>query len=128
MDIRAAGAELVIVGSGSPEQAKRFVEEERVIGTMVTDPTLEAYRRGDLKRGLGTVANLQSAKHMLRALRAGHVQGRTQGDPWQQGGILVIDALERTGRVTLHHAASEAGDPTDFTEAVRAVQALARGA
>lgn len=116
------------MGSGTPEQARRFAEEERVIGVLVTDPTLEAYRRGDLKRGIGTVANVKSAAHMVRALRAGHVQGRTQGDPWQQGGILVIDALDRTGKVKYHHAASEAGDPTDFGEAVRAVKALARGA
>lgn len=127
-NVRSAGAELVIVGSGTPDQAKRFADEEQVIGTMVTDPTLEAYRVGGMRRGVLTVMNAKAALHAVRALRDGHRQRRTQGDPWQQGGVVVVDALSRSGRIALHHAASEAGDPTDFSVVVRAVESLARGA
>lgn len=118
----------MIVGSGTPDQARRFADEEQVIGTMVTDPTLEAYRIGGMRRGVLTVMNAKAARHAVRAWREGHRQRRTQGDPWQQGGVVVVEALSRGGRIALHHAASEAGDPTDFSGIVRALESLARGA
>jgi hypothetical protein len=123
-EIRARGGELVVVGSGSPQQAKRFAEDERFEGVMVTDPTLEAYRRGGMKRGLLRTLNFRSAASAVRALGSGHMQGRTAGDEWQQGGVIVIGE----GRELLHHAASAAGDPTDFRAIVRALDQLARSA
>lgn len=124
--IHALGAELVVVGSGTPRQAARFAEEERVESTMVTDPTLEAYRRAGMKRGVLRTFTFKGTLHAARALKAGHVQGPTQGDTWQQGGVVVVSALARDGRVVLQHAASEAGDPTDFEAIVRAVEEARR--
>ena len=65
---------------------------------------------------------------MLNAVRAfgsGNRQGRTQGDPWQQGGVLVVSPLRDGGRVLLQHAASEAGHPTDFVAVVKTLDQLA---
>lgn len=129
--IQAAGGDLVIIGSGTPEQAKTFAEEEslgRALGGgreifVVTDPTLEAYRRAGMKRGL--LATLAGFGNGLRAFRAGHRQGLTKGDPWQQGGVVVVSSLapERlgAGKVVLQHAADAAGEPTDFGHVVEAV-------
>jgi hypothetical protein len=116
-EIRKKGGELIVVGSGTPEQAKRFAQEEQ-LDTLVTDPTLEAYKIAGMKRGVLRVANLRSAKNMFRALGDGHFQGRTQGDAWQQGGVVVI----ADGRLLLQHAASAAGDPTDFRGVITALE------
>ena len=116
-EIRKKGAELVVVGSGTPEQAKRFAKEEQ-LDVLVTDPTLEAYRIAGMKRGVLRVMNPKSGLNALRALAGGHMQGRTQGDAWQQGGVVVI----RDGHMLLQHAASEAGDPTDFRGVIGALE------
>lgn len=113
------------MGSGTPEQARRFTEQERVPGTLVTDPSLAAYRIAGMKRGVLKTLNPKSALSAVRALGRGHMQGANAGDPWQQGGVLVVDAIERGGRVLLQHASSEAGDPTDFAAVARALDALA---
>lgn len=119
--MRAHGGELIVVGSGTAEQAKRFAKDENV-EVMVTDPTLEAYRIAGMKRGLRTVINPKSALNAVRALRDGHRQGRTRGDPWQQGGVVVVSALDDGGKLLLQHAASEAGDPTDFGAVARVLE------
>jgi len=127
-EIRARGGELVVLGSGRPEQAKRFAEEERFEGVMVTDPTLEAYNRAGMKRSVLRTINPKSALSAVRALGSGHVQKKTAGDTWQQGGVIVVSPIEKGGREVLHHAASAAGDPTDFRAIVRAFDELARSA
>lgn len=123
-EIRARGGELVVIGSGSPAQAKRFAEEERFEGVMVTDPTLEAYNRAGMKRSVLRTLNPKSALSAVRALGSGHVQKKAAGDLWQQGGVIVVS----NGREILHHTASAAGDPTDFRGIVRAFDELARSA
>lgn len=95
---------------------------------MVTDPTLEAYNRAGMKRSMLRTLNPKSAISAVRALARGHLQGRVQGDEWQQGGVVVVSALDNGGRELLHHAASAAGDPTDFNDILRAFDELARGA
>ena len=113
-----------MIGSGTPEQAKRFAEEERFDGTMVTDPTLEAYNRAGMKRGMLRTFSPGSALSAFRAFGSGHRQKAAAGDLWQQGGVIVV----ANGRELLHHAASAAGDPTDFQGIVRALDELARSA
>jgi hypothetical protein len=116
------------VGSGNPEQARKFKEQEDVQGTLVTDPSLKTYNIAGMKRGVLKTLNPKSALHAVRALGGGHRQGKNAGDPWQQGGLLVVDAQKRGGRLIMQHAASEAGDATDFTAVVRALDELAPGA
>jgi hypothetical protein len=59
----------------------------------------------------------------LRATKAGFRQGKTQGDPWQQGGVLVV---RRGGALEWGYASATAGDhpPLDavFEAATRAAQ------
>ncbi len=112
----------MVVGSGTPSQAKRFATEENLVSPIVTDPTLEAYRRAGMKRGVLRTLGPKSALHAVRALRGGHRQRKNMGDPWQQGGIVVVSPLSRGGHVTMQHAASEAGDPTDLSGVIAAVR------
>lgn len=114
-----------MIGSGSPSQAKRFQAEEKIEGVVVTDPSLEAYRIAGMKRGVLKTLNPKSMINAVRAFRSGSRQTGTKGDPWQQGGVLVVSSIRDGGKVLLQHAASEAGDPTDFRAVVKTLDQLA---
>ena len=51
-EIEAAGAELVLVGNGSPRQAAGYRRLHAPDCRVLTDPSLEAYRALRLKRGV----------------------------------------------------------------------------
>ena len=113
-EIRARGAELVIVGNGRPEHAADFRDSEKVKCPLLVDPDLLAYAAAGLKRGLRSSLSLGVARRGIQAFLEGKRQTETQGDPWQQGGVFVI----RPGNVVdFAYVSQEAGDhPT--TEAV----------
>lgn len=114
--IRAAGAELVVVGNGKPYHAKAFREEQAVDFPLVTDPDLVAYAAAGLRRGRWRTLGPRVLVHAARALAGGFRQDSVQGDPWQQGGVFLVRA---GGRVAWQHVSEEAGDHPP-TEAVRA--------
>jgi hypothetical protein len=122
--IREKGAELVLVGCGRPEQAADFRDERGLDFPLFVDPELVAYRTAGLRRGLASSLSPKVLAHGLRALRGGHFQGATQGDPWQQGGAFVITPDDR---VHYTHVSQEAGDHPDPEALLGALdRALAR--
>jgi hypothetical protein len=124
-EIRALGAELVVIGNGAPTFMDGFREATGWDGPLYTDPSLAAYTAAGLARGVGTVLNGRAALAALGALRRGFRQGRTQGDAWQQGGVLVVTPAQE---VRYARAAAHAGDHADPAEIVAAVRAAATGA
>jgi hypothetical protein len=120
-EIRAAGAELVLVGSGSVRQAASYQRRYAPDCTVLTDPTLAAFRALGLKRGvvetLGPSTWLRAAGSVAR----GHLQGRTRGDPWQQGGLFV---MARGGRLVFEQRNRDAGTRPDIERALRALRRL----
>jgi hypothetical protein len=122
--IRARGAELVAVGCGRPDQAAQFREERGIEFPLYVDPELVAYRTAGLRRGLASSLSPKVFAHGLRALRKGHLQGATQGDPWQQGGAFVITPDDR---VHFSHVSEEAGDHPEPAELLEALDHLAAG-
>jgi len=106
-EIRDRGAELVVVGNGSVEQAREFRAEQALGFPLYTDPSLTSYRRAGFRRGFASTLSPRAALHGLSALGQGFIQGRTKGDPVQQGGALVI---ARGGRLLFHYVSREAGD------------------
>lgn len=120
--IHRAGAELFVIGNGSPQFMDGFRETTGWDGPLYTDPSLEVYKTAGLKRGVLTVLNARSAVAAVGALRKGFRQGRTQGDEWQQGGVLVISP---TGDVLWSHVSDHAGDNAD-PDAIVAVLERAR--
>lgn len=110
-DIHARNAELWAISTGAPAFISGFRETTGFTGPVLIDPTLASYRAAKLKRaGLGLLSP-RTAIDAARALRAGHRQGATQGDPWQLGGVLVVapdDALR------FHFEASRAGELVDI--------------
>src|SRR5687767_7745821 len=88
--IHAAGAELVVIGSGTPNFVAGFRETTGYQGPLYVDPSLKSYELAGMNRGMWRNFTPLSAFHGIRALARGNMQGRTQGDPSQQGGVLVI--------------------------------------
>jgi len=89
-DLVDAGARVSIIGSGAPRFISDFREVTEYTGAIYTDPSRESFRALALVRGVRATFNLKSARQALRTLSNGYRQGRTRGDPWQQGGVLVI--------------------------------------
>lgn len=108
-EIEKKGAKLAFVGSGSPAQAKNFAEHLKVPASvsLFTDPTLESFRAAGLRRSMFRTLGLQSLRNFFRARKKGFKQGRVQGDPWQQGGSLVVDT---SGHVRYRFVSNAPGD------------------
>jgi hypothetical protein len=123
--IAAAGAELVVVGSGTPNFIAGFRETTGFPGRILSDPTLSAYKAAGMKRGLLRTINPLVAVYGVRALARGNMQGRTQGDPTQQGGVLVILP---GGGIAYEHHSSMAGDNAPAEDVVAALEAGVRPA
>jgi hypothetical protein len=105
--LRAAGAEMIVIGNGGPSFLAGFREQTGWDGPLYTDPSLTVYRAAGLKRGMTRTFHPFALGGTIRALARGARQGRTQGDPWQQGGVIVV---ARDGRVRWHHAADHSAD------------------
>lgn len=116
--VQELGAGLAVVGSGSPAQAKAFATERELTFPLYTDPGLRAYAAAGLRRDIASTLNPKLLTNAVRALRGGNIQGRTQGDPWQQGGAFVIDT---DGAVHLRQVSTGAGDHVDPRDLVAAV-------
>lgn len=108
--IREAGAELVVVGNGTPEHAADFRDQERIDYPLLVDPELEAYRTAGLRRGMRDALRAKTLTHAMRAFRQGFRQSSVKGDPWQLGGIFVIAP---GGKVLWKYISREAGDHPD---------------
>jgi peroxiredoxin len=109
-ELESGGASLVFVGSGTPLMAQAFQEEHCPGSRVFVDTELEAFRAFGLRRGMWTNVDIRTALKAFRAYRAGHRQVEVQGDPWQQGGVFVIDA---TGRIRYSYVSRYAGDHPD---------------
>ena len=97
---------MCVVGNGNVTQAARFAAERKLPFALYTDPSLTTYEAAGLKRGatLFGAASLRSARD---AMKNGHFQSATEGDPWQQGGAFVILP---DGRVPFSRISEVAGD------------------
>jgi hypothetical protein len=104
--------------------AKDFQAQQGRGGEVWVDQRRRTYRHLGFKRGPGsTLFSLATLRHALRAMRKGFRQGTTQGDPWQQGGVLVVRA---GGEALYCHASEEAGDLAPTAEVLAAVRRAAR--
>ena len=105
--IRSKGAEVYVIGNGSPSFIEGFREETKYTGPIYTDPSLEVYKAAELKRGVAKTLNPFALGATIKAFKNGSRQVGRQGDPWQQGGVLVIAP---SGEVRWHYASGHPGD------------------
>jgi NAD(P)-dependent dehydrogenase (short-subunit alcohol dehydrogenase family) len=106
-DIRNQGAELVIVGNGAANFGQAFREDFELDCPVLVDPELTAYRAAGLRRGRVEILSPRLPANAVRALRSGSRQTSVQGDPWQLGGVFVI---QPDGGLTYRYESREAGD------------------
>jgi hypothetical protein len=118
--LHAAGAELHVIGNGTPSFIVGFRDETRWTGPVYTDPSLAVYKAAELKRGVTKTLDPRALGGTIRAFMRGGRQGRTQGDPWQQGGVLVIGT---DGAVLWHQVSDRPGDNATGSQLVAAISA-----
>ncbi len=114
-----SGARLCVIGNGNPLHAQVFRDESKLDADVYTDPGRLLYRRLAMRRGLLSTVNPTSTRHAKRAYERGFRQKGTRGDPWQQGGVLVVAT---DGSVAFVQRFNVAGDPMDLIEVQRAVR------
>ena len=118
--VQAMGADLVVIGQGSIEEARAFRDQERLTMPLLTDPTRQSYEAMAMRRGLGSLLTAKSAGLAFNAWRSGFRQSRVAGDPLQQGGVVVIapGGVER-----FRYISQQAGDHPPPAQILRALDA-----
>jgi hypothetical protein len=106
-ELDALGVGLVFIGNGTPLMAADFREFLGLEVPVWVDTRRETYRLLGFQRQPWMLFRPSLWANGLRAVRAGFRQGRTQGDPWQQGGVLVV---RQGGAPVYAYASATAGD------------------
>jgi alkyl-hydroperoxide reductase/thiol specific antioxidant family protein len=117
-DIEAAGAELILVGNGSIEQALNFQRARAPEVRVFTDPTLESYKALGMRRSVAATLGLSSIVAGARATARGFIQTSTEGDGFQQGGTY---AVAKGGTIVYSQPNRSAGDRPDIDAALQAL-------
>lgn len=118
--IAAAGAHLVFVGTGLPAMAADFARAQAGPHPVLSDPARRVFAAAGMRRALWTTLHWRLVRNLWRALRAGFRQTKVQGDAWQQGGVIVVDA---GGAIRHRQVDGAAGDPLDVPALLAAVRA-----
>ncbi|MBI3070955.1 MAG: AhpC/TSA family protein [Deltaproteobacteria bacterium] len=119
-ELRALGADVVVVGNGWAAVARAFQERLEINDVpVVCDAKRDAYRLAGFRRSVWSVFNPVAGWFYVRAWFRGHRQGRMQGDAWQQGGTLVI---QPGGAILYRFAARFAGDHAPLNAVFRALR------
>ena len=102
-------ATVAVIGSGTPAMAKAFAEHMGLPGDVpvLSDRLREGYQLAGFKRSVWRTFTPGALLNSLRELRKGFRQGRTQGDPFQQGGTLIVDP---SGEILFRYQSKEPGD------------------
>ena len=116
--IERKGARIVFVGNGLPAMAREFAAQHADGIPVLSDPTKKTFELAGMRRGLSTVMRPSMLANAWRAFRSGHRQTKVQGDPWQQGGALVLGA---DGAVLHAQRDCAAGDAIDWARVVAAL-------
>lgn len=117
-EIEAAGARLVVIGNGAASFIEGFRDKIGYTGEVYTDPKRSVYRALELRRSVRSTFSLRGVKNAVTAYRDGHRQTRTQGDPFQQGGVFVIDTA---GAIHFQYRSEFAGDHPAVQDVIAAL-------
>lgn len=123
-EFHAAGADVVLVGQGTPAMAADARRETGWTGTMLVDAEGEAYRAAGM--GKTSVVGLLRPRLLgaiLAARREGFRQTKVMGNAWRLGGTVVVAP---GGRVLFARADRRVEDDLPADEALRALATGAR--
>jgi len=88
-EIESAGGALFAIGNGSAVMARDFVAQFSVDFPVYTDPSRETFAMAGFKRSV-LFFGPRTFKRGRAARASGFRQGQVAGDPWQQGGEVII--------------------------------------
>jgi len=88
--ITAKGARLILIGNGEPRHIPAFRAALHTGARLLCDPDLASFRAVGLERGVWQSFHPKALPGALASLFKGHGFPGIQGDPWQQGGALVL--------------------------------------
>ncbi|MGZ3427307.1 MAG: peroxiredoxin-like family protein [Polyangia bacterium] len=89
-ELRALGVDPYVIGSGTPEEARRFQAHVKAESLPVlVDQSLASYQAAGWKRSMGATLHPSSWLHGIKAMIK-HPQRKTAGDPWQLGGAMIV--------------------------------------
>ena len=110
-NIEKAGAQVVLVGMGTPSESAEFAAKFNVPFPIVADPGKKLYRKFELKQmsTLGFFSPSVALKGVA-AIVGGNGIGRPQGDVRQLPGVFIINTA---GQIVFSHFS---GDPADHPD------------
>lgn len=117
------GARVVVIGQGSPEDAREFRDANGVTLPLYVDPSRASYCAVGLKRGFWSTLGPGAVARAVSALTSGYRQRRSSGDVLQQGGVVVMGP---GGREFYRYASREAGDHPSIGKLQRVLDVAAR--
>jgi hypothetical protein len=100
----------IFVGNGEPRYIDAFLERTglaRFRVEVLTDPTLRVFAAAGLVRSVWATIGPRAIADVVRARSRGIAAHGSEGDHFQQGGALVVDA---SGKVIYFHASASLGD------------------
>ena len=115
-NIHSFGAELVIVGSGSPQMAGFFAEDYAITTPVLTDPERRVYQALEVRRPprlafVDPRVFVRGLRALLRGYRQQSAQMSELGDETQLGGVFI---LRSGGTLAWAYRSAFAGDhPTN---------------
>lgn len=119
------GADLVLVGSGSVQEAEEFLRETDAENLrLLVDPELKGYRAAALRRSLLAPYSPRSWWDGFKLFLRGYRPGKVAGDAYQLGGLFVISPEER---VEFAHQADSISDRMPLGDVLLTLERLRRG-
>ncbi|MCH9686545.1 MAG: AhpC/TSA family protein [Deltaproteobacteria bacterium] len=125
-ELTRLGVRVVYVGNGEPRYIEAFVERNAIDTAaveVITDPTLAAHRALELHRSFMETYGPRALWGLGRALVGGFRQRGIEGDNYQQGGLVVVDAQQQVAYVHRDQATGDHAPLVDVIEAVMRVAA-----
>ena len=119
-NIEKAGAQVVLVGMGTPSESAEFAAKFNVPFPIVADPGKKLYRKFELKQmsTLGFFSPSVALKGVA-AIVGGNGIGRPQGDVRQLPGVFIINTA---GQIVFSHFSGNPADHPDATTILAALQ------
>ncbi|XP_010528163.1 PREDICTED: thioredoxin-like protein AAED1, chloroplastic [Tarenaya hassleriana] len=122
----ASGAALVVIGPGSIDQAKTFVEQTKFKGEVYADPNHASYEALRFVSGVSTTFTPKAGLKIIEAYMGGYRQDwklsfekdTVSRGGWQQGGIVVAGPGKHN--ISYIHKDKEAGDDPPIEEILKA--------
>jgi len=114
-----AGAQVVLVGMGTPSESAEFAAKYNIPFAIVADPEKKLYRKFGLKQ-MSTLGFLSPSLALkgVAAIAGGHGIGMPQGNVRQLAGVFIINTA---GEMVFSHLSS---NPADHPDAATLLAAL----